>query len=73
MTQQTRFAEVFCSQCGQSQGPGDHGYSHCDDHPGWKHDRKLARRVAAKKAAETRAFNRHCDRLAEIGIALKGH
>lgn len=27
-----RFAETFCSQCGQAFGPGDHGFSHCDSH-----------------------------------------
>lgn len=27
-----RFPEVSCSQCGQSFGPGDHGFSHCSDH-----------------------------------------
>lgn len=52
-----RFAEVFCSQCGQGFGPGDHGFSHCDDHPGWKRDRKLARSAAANKGHETRKKN----------------
>lgn len=27
-----KFDNVFCSQCGQDFGPGDHGYSHCQDH-----------------------------------------
>jgi hypothetical protein len=27
-----KFAETFCSQCGRTFGPGDHGYSHCQDH-----------------------------------------
>ena len=27
-----RFAETSCSQCGQSFGPGDHGFSHCNSH-----------------------------------------
>ena len=27
-----KFANVYCSQCGQAFGPGDHGYSHCVDH-----------------------------------------
>jgi hypothetical protein len=27
-----RFANVSCSQCGQSFGPGASGYSHCWDH-----------------------------------------
>lgn len=27
-----RFPEVSCSQCGQSFGPGDSGFSHCRDH-----------------------------------------
>lgn len=27
-----RFADVSCSQCGRSFGPGDHGFSHCASH-----------------------------------------
>ena len=27
-----KFPVTHCSQCGESFGPGDHGYSHCDDH-----------------------------------------
>jgi hypothetical protein len=27
-----KFAETFCSSCGRSFGPGDHGYSHCEAH-----------------------------------------
>ena len=29
-----RFYDVSCSQCGRAFGPGNHGYSHCDDHKG---------------------------------------
>lgn len=32
-----KFETIFCSQCGQEFGPGDHGYSHCRDH---RHDRR---------------------------------
>ncbi len=28
-----KFPETWCSQCGQPQGPGDNGFSHCEDHP----------------------------------------
>jgi len=28
------FANTSCSQCGQSFGPGDHGFSHCSSHAG---------------------------------------
>lgn len=28
----TKFQSVSCSQCGQSFGPGDHGFSHCKNH-----------------------------------------
>lgn len=32
-TEQTpAFEQTYCSQCGGSFGPGDHGYSHCADH-----------------------------------------
>lgn len=27
-----KFNETFCSQCGGSFGPGDAGFSHCDQH-----------------------------------------
>lgn len=27
-----RFPSVYCSQCGCNFGPGDHGFSHCEDH-----------------------------------------
>jgi len=33
-----RFDNVSCSQCGRSFGPGDHGFSHCQDHPGHVQD-----------------------------------
>lgn len=29
-----KFANVSCSQCGQEFGPGDHGFSHCENHKG---------------------------------------
>lgn len=27
-----RFSHVYCSQCGQEFGPGEHGFSHCQTH-----------------------------------------
>ena len=34
-----RFPAVSCSQCGQTFGAGDSGYSHCDSHAGLRgHD-----------------------------------
>lgn len=27
-----RFDKTYCSQCGGEFGPGNHGYSHCEDH-----------------------------------------
>lgn len=27
-----KFENVSCSQCGKEFGPGDHGFSHCEDH-----------------------------------------
>lgn len=32
MRKQPRFENVSCSNCGQDFGPGDHGFSHCEDH-----------------------------------------
>lgn len=49
-----RFEKTYCSQCGAEFGPGDHGFSHCDEHPGYKHDRKIARQSAAFKGWHTR-------------------
>jgi len=31
-TQENKFSETFCSQCGKEFGPGSSGYSHCEDH-----------------------------------------
>ena len=28
----SKFGNVYCSQCGKSFGPGNHGYSHCENH-----------------------------------------
>jgi hypothetical protein len=35
-----RYENVSCSQCGRSFGPGDHGFSHCENHPGYVQDMK---------------------------------
>jgi hypothetical protein len=29
-----KFDNVFCSNCGRTFGPGDHGFSHCENHKG---------------------------------------
>lgn len=29
-----RYTNVQCSQCGGEFGPGDHGFSHCENHVG---------------------------------------
>ena len=29
---QYKFEQVSCSQCGGEFGPGDHGFSHCENH-----------------------------------------
>jgi len=29
-----KFQSVSCSQCGESFGPGNHGFSHCQNHEG---------------------------------------
>lgn len=49
-----RFEQTSCSQCGRDFGPGEHGYSHCDQHPGFKRDAMLRRQAAARKGWETR-------------------
>lgn len=33
-----RFLNVSCSQCGRDFGPGNFGFSHCDDHTGWSYN-----------------------------------
>jgi hypothetical protein len=47
-----KYDNVSCSQCGRSFGPGDHGFSHCDQHPG--HVQSMTEwRTALLEAAET--------------------
>ena len=29
-----RFPATYCSKCAREFGPGDQGYSHCEDHKG---------------------------------------
>jgi hypothetical protein len=55
---------VFCSQCGQPQGLGEHGFSHCWDH----RQRDEAARVAAD-VAYNRAKNDGSLLAAEIAKA----
>jgi hypothetical protein len=31
-----KFAHTYCSQCGGEFGPGDHGFSHCENHQQYK-------------------------------------
>lgn len=40
----SRFEKTYCSQCGGEFGPGEHGYSHCEDHliGGWQAEEMLA-------------------------------
>lgn len=47
-----RYDNVFCSQCGRGFGPGDHGFSHCEDHPGHVRDMAFLRADLNKLAAE---------------------
>ncbi|MGQ0595816.1 hypothetical protein [Aquabacterium sp.] len=41
-----RFAQVHCSQCGGSFGPGNAGFSHCDDHGITQQERPAVAQVA---------------------------
>ncbi|TAJ89686.1 SLOG family protein [Reyranella sp.] len=55
MSDTPKFAETYCSQCGGSFGPGDSGFSHCDQHwsPGVR--KAMARfdaGIAARRARE---------------------
>ena len=34
MVQSPKFSQTSCSHCGEVFGPGDHGFSHCEDHRG---------------------------------------
>lgn len=34
MNRRPKFENVSCSNCGRSFGPGNHGFSHCDNHKG---------------------------------------
>lgn len=46
-----RFKSVSCSQCGQDQGPGDAGFSHCRNHRSEAANRELDAFEAADDAA----------------------
>jgi len=51
-----KFANVFCSQCGQEFGPGDHGFSHCANHKrhnalGEGRERGILREASSGEAA----------------------
>ena len=37
-----KFASVSCSQCGQDFGPGDHGFSHCENHTNETHNAEVS-------------------------------
>jgi hypothetical protein len=44
-----RFQKTYCSQCGGEFGPGDNGYSHCEDHAETKLVlEKMKRRIDAR-------------------------
>ncbi len=57
MIAKPKFKETFCSHCGEGFGPGDSGFSSCEQHPGWRRDRLLKRQAAARKGAATRRRN----------------
>jgi len=41
MAAEPKFAETYCSQCGQNLGPGDSGVSDCRDHASVENHYKL--------------------------------
>lgn len=47
MNARPKFDVTWCSSCGRQFGPGNHGYSHCDQH--------TTPEQASEKARETRA------------------
>jgi hypothetical protein len=47
MNARPKFDVTYCSNCGRQFGPGDHGYSHCEQH--------MTPQQASEKARETRA------------------
>lgn len=71
------YAEVSCSQCGRGFGPGDHGFSHCDQHAGYARDLK---RLADRLKDEADAIRslageldpRFTDPL-ELHLAIRNH
>jgi hypothetical protein len=34
MSAKFKFEATYCSNCGKSFGPGDNGFSHCENHAG---------------------------------------
>jgi len=62
-----RFSITGCSQCGQSFGPGDHGFSHCKNHKGL---RTLALNTLATPTREDEAVKM---RRADTWVVMIGH
>jgi regulator of replication initiation timing len=54
-----KFAETFCSQCGGAFGPGDSGYSHCDQHLGGDPYANEARRWGYEQGYKAGAKDMH--------------
>jgi hypothetical protein len=56
-----KFAEIFCSQCGGKFGPGDSGYSHCDQHlsPGISKAMTAFEAALAKRRADEHGLPWH--------------
>lgn len=57
-----KFDNVSCSSCGQEFGPGDHGFSHCEDHQNKYNQRdeyfNMLADFVAKAANETGHYHR---------------
>ena len=72
-----KYANVSCSQCGRSFGPGDHGFSHCQDHPGHVQDvyewQIQLGELADKLKERVDNINHHYDDEQSILIWLKPH
>jgi hypothetical protein len=69
----TRFPETHCSQCGGTFGPGDSGFSHCEDHPPYAkaYNPKIYANADQIECPSCRAHRNHCRLCGGSGVVTE--